>query len=190
MPGTSRWWCTVPAEDAQEGVGGMARRNSTLSFRHAPPPPPPPRKHHPRKGLHPPPCLGRRKECPLAAGCLATLTGHCAHTKPAEPGLCPRAQGQVCRDRRPCHRHGALQQQALGKVAAAGLLPPGWASWVAVGAGSQAGQLPYPVPCPWQRQLFQLGGKSMGSYFPAVCCVSLKHREVPSQGWPLKAFPG
>lgn len=100
VPGTSWWWCTVPAEDAQEGVGGMARRNSTLSFRHgnwslAVPLPLPQGNTIPGRAYIPPPCLGRGKECPLAAGCLATLTGHRVHTKPAEPGLsAPRRRGR------------------------------------------------------------------------------------------------
>lgn len=138
-------------------------------------PAPPPRKHHPRKGLHPPPCMGRGKECPLAAGCLATLTGHRVHTKPAELGLCPRAQGQVCRDWRPYLRHGALQQQAVGKVAATGLLPPGWASWVAVGAGSQAGHLPTLCPALGSASS-SIWGQKFGVLLPcgALCPLGIR----------------
>lgn len=133
-------------------------------------PPPPPRKHHPRKSLHPPPCMGRGEECPLAAGCLATLTGHRVHTKPAELGLCPGAQGQVCRLETltfaPVRCSSRLRARWQPQVCRHLAGPVGWL-WGqgARRATSLSCALPLAAPA------LPLGGRSSGSYFLVGRCA-------------------
>ena len=73
--------------------------------------------------------MGWGKDCLLATGSLAT----CLHTKPAELVFWVAAPGQVRSGWSPCLLHGAQQQQQQQQQ---GLLPPGRASCVAVGAGN------------------------------------------------------
>lgn len=100
------------------------------------------------------------------------------------------------------HGCSRLQHQALGSRVRWwqpwGSLPPGWAGWVAVGVGSQAGLLPTlgRAPGPQPGQLSHLGLKAWGVLPPTSRAtasrgsMSLRHQELGSQGldWCLRAF--
>lgn len=155
------------------------------------PPPPPPGKHHYRMGLDPPPQMGWGRAWWLTAGSFATLTGHCCR---AGALACGAGAGTLKLGSLPSPRCTAAagfrarrQQQ--------GLLPPGWAGWVAVGVGSQEGHLPTLRPALGNASS-PIWGQSSGSYLPALGpppggghCVP-RHQEVSSQGggWRLRAF--
>lgn len=188
--GSGQCWWRMLLEGAQEGAGSKPLASDLAAFCRLSPLPPPGETQSCTHGIgmgkgvaacswlscHPPRAPSVHQAGRARAVARGAVTGVLKLGSPSSPRVCA--------------------------VVSSRLLPPGWAGWVAVGAGSQAGCFPTPCPALWPEVPgLQFRGRSPASppfqlrgHPPVLVGKELCHRHqaVSAQGWGwrLRAFAG